>query len=60
VNFAKVIAFVIVRYERLFKKRFRLESGFHLYPAAISPPRRRFGGAGAIIPTDPALTRCQY
>jgi hypothetical protein len=59
---SKILTLFATRYEHLFARRFRLENerSFDVYPAAISPPRRRFSILGAIFPTDPTLPRYQY
>ena len=61
-NFVDIRTFITPWYERLFTRRFRLENErlFDVFPAAISPPRRRFSRAGAIFPTEAVLPRYQY
>jgi len=61
-KFSAFHAFLAVRYERLFLRRFKLENerSVDIYAGENPPPRQRFSIAGAIFPTESTLSRYQY
>lgn len=58
---AELCYYVAARYEALFLRPLRLETGNDCgIPEVERAPRRRFAIAGAIFPTEAAWPRCQY